>query len=382
MEHLNHFLCRVILVTLLLSFFTLNATAAPTTASSGSSNADHEILVIGGGPSGLSALSALARVRRKAILFDSGEYRNIATRHMHDVIGNDGTIPAVFRQTAREQIAKYPTVEMINATITSIESVNNGSFFIATDSTGQNYTGRKVVIGSGLKDLIPDTPGLQQLWGKGVFWCPWCDGYEHRDQPMGLLGPLGSTVSSALELTTLNTDVVAYVNGTQTDDGIAALAQKFPDWEAILSGLGVTIDNRTISSITRLNVMPSGLDLTDLTDSPGGGYWDAETGTEYDSFSIRFSDNSTAQRSAFLCSFPTTQASDLGTKLGVQLVSNKLAGNITTDMQTNVPGVYAVGDANNDGSTNVPHAMWSGKNAAVAIHSESPSFARCLHFQQ
>lgn len=327
------------------------------------SNLEYDVLVVGGGPSGLSALSGLARIRRRAILFDSGAYRNIATRHMHDVIGNDGTIPAVFREKARSQIAKYPTVEMINATISSIENVNNGSYFVATDSNGQNYTGRKVILGTGMKDIIPDSPDLKQLFGKGVFWCPWCDGYEHRDQPIGLISNLSLVMNHVLDLPTLYNDIAVYVNGTYTDESVAALSATHPGWLEQLSAYNITVDNRTISSITRLNVTGP----VNSTELPDGSAFDAETDTEYDRFLLTFSDQSTVERSAFLVVFPTSQASELGSQLGVKIENDKLMGNLTTKMKTNVAGVWAVGDANSDGSTNVPHAMWSGKAAAVNV---------------
>lgn len=131
---------------------------------------DYDVLVVGGGPSGLSALSGLARVRRTAILLDSGVYRNAATRHMHDVIGNDGTVPAVFRAKAREGILRYPSVSIVNTTVSKIESVNNGSYFVATDLAGRSYKTRKVILGTGLKDILPDTPDVSTLWGQGMYW--------------------------------------------------------------------------------------------------------------------------------------------------------------------------------------------------------------------
>ncbi|KAI5239937.1 hypothetical protein E4T43_06440 [Aureobasidium subglaciale] len=319
-----------------------------------STKPDYDVLVIGGGPAGLSATSGLGRVRRRTIMFDSGVYRNNKTRHMHDVIGNDGTIPAVFRAKAREQILHYPTVEMYNTTIANITSLNNGTYFVAVDNAGRQFTGRRVILATGLTDVMPTTPGVAENFGKGIYWCPWCDGYEHRDQPFGILGPLSESIGAVLEVLTLNRNVVIFANGTDNAEEAAKLDQNRPEWKQTLSTLGVQIDNRTITSITRLQ--------------DGSNVQDESHTAEYDMFEVNFVDGSAVKRSAFITNFPTRQTSDLGVQMGVTLDGVAMA--VDSAKRTNVPGVFAVGDANNDGSTNVPHAMWSGKKSAVFLHVE------------
>lgn len=245
---------------------------------------------------------------------------------------------------------------MLNATVTSIaRGQHNGSFFTAVDSTGRTYTGRKVVLATGLVDVLPTTPGVAEIWSQGLYWCPWCDGFEHRDQPFGILGPLRAVLHSVLEMESLNADIIAFVNGTYTTDQISLAAQQSPTWLQQLAAYNVTIDNRTIASIDRLQ---DGA----MVNSPAQD-------VEYDEFRVRFTDNATVLRSAFIGNFPSVQRSMLGVELGVAMVGNKML--VDADgMRTQVAGVFAVGDANSDNSTNVPHAMWSGKRAAVAIHGE------------
>lgn len=91
-----------------------------------------------------------------------------------------GTPPAAFRNQARKQIERYPTAHFSNSTVTSVESVGDENFtiFNVIDNTGSHYSARKVVIATGLRDVLPSTPGISAAWGKGLFWCPWCDGYE------------------------------------------------------------------------------------------------------------------------------------------------------------------------------------------------------------
>ncbi|KAH8434598.1 NAD(P)/FAD-dependent oxidoreductase [Aspergillus melleus] len=320
---------------------------------------DYEVMVIGGGPAGLSALSGLSRVQRKTVLFDSGEYRNAPTRNMHDVIGNDGTVPSEFRGLAREQISKYTTASFVDKKITSVTPVTdhstNTSYFNATDADGAVYSARKLILGTGLVDVLPSTPGLQEAWGKGVYWCPWCDGYEHRDQPFGILGALPDVVGSVLEVYTLNTDIIAFLNGTHTPAAEAALAEKYPNWKQQLETYNVRLENASIASFERIQ---NGADHTD------------DKGHQFDIFRVHFTNGSSVDRNAFITNYPSVQRSQIPTSLGLAMKDGKIDTSINPGMRTSLPGVFAIGDCNSDGSTNVPHAMFSGKRAAVFLHVE------------
>ncbi|ROV98354.1 hypothetical protein VMCG_07179 [Cytospora schulzeri] len=321
----------------------------------------YDAIVIGGGPSGLSALSGLARVRRNVLLIDSGEYRNNATRHMHDVIGMDGVTPAYYRWLARKLLADYDTVTMTNGTVTKIEAQdsNNTSFTVqATLPSGEKtLSARKIVLATGLKDDIPDTPGLQENWGKGIYWCPWCDGHEHEFQSLGLLASLDDVAELVREVSTLNFDVVAFVNGTDTPEARSATDESFPGWEDYLELAEVTVYNQTISSITRLR------DGSDPDADPS-----LPSVAEYDLFRVDLDDGTSVRRAAFFVSFPDEQRSSVGADLGVTLYGGRLFADQSKGFLTNVPGVYAVGDANSNNITNVPSAIFTGKRAAVYLH--------------
>ncbi|KAL2811307.1 hypothetical protein BJX63DRAFT_276738 [Aspergillus granulosus] len=320
---------------------------------------DFDVIVVGGGPAGLSAISAFSRVRRTCALFDSHQYRNDPTREMHDVIGNDGTPPALFRAAAREQISNYSTASFIDTTITSITPIPNDytTLFRTTDNTGAEYTARKIVLATGLIDLLPNTPGLVEGFGKGIFWCPWCDGYEHRDQPFGILGSLGHIVSSVLEVTTLNSDIIAFVNGTYTDSEVTALESNYPDWRAQIAAYNVRIENRTIESFTRLQ--------------DGGEVQNEAHDQQIDIFQVNFTEGEPVIRNAFLTNFGTAQRSSLPYDLNLAMTEDgKIDTSSYSGMRTSLAGVFAVGDCNSDGSTNVPHAMFSGKRAGVYGHVE------------
>ncbi|KAJ8121848.1 hypothetical protein ONZ43_g1804 [Nemania bipapillata] len=324
----------------------------------------YDAVIVGGGPAGLSALSGLARVRRNVLLIDSGEYRNDPTRHMHDVIGNDGLSPAFFRWKARNQLAYYQSVSMVNGTVTKIDvaganSTADAPFTVrATFPSGEIATvgAKGVILATGLSDIIPSTPGVIQNWGKGIFWCPWCDGNEHADQPLGILSDLNEAASLVQEISTLNSNIIAFVNGTNTPEMRAATDTKFPGWEQYLELRNITVENRTIASLVR------------LADGGANEHPEAPTFPEHDLFRVDFTEGPSVERAAFFASFPNKQHSNVGADMGVRLDGGRLAADGARGLMTNIPGVYAIGDANADNVTNVPHAMFSGKRAAVFLH--------------
>lgn len=343
----------------LVCLLPLLASAVP--VADNSPRIDYDAIIVGGGPAGLSALSGLARVRRKVLLIDSGVYRNGATRHMHDLIGNDGLQPAYHRWLARQQISYYGTVTMTNGTVSKIQPEQNNTYFTVTGKypgdKDISFTARKIVLATGLRDLIPGTPGLAESWANGVYWCHWCDGHEHADQALGLLGPLTSVPGTVRESLTLNKDIVAFVNGTDTPANREATEKSSPRWREYLKLHKVQVENRTIASFERLR------DGSDKAADPS-----LPTHPEHDLFRVHFTDGESTTREAFVASFKEEQYSSLGKDLGVSMCGDKLCTDSAKGLVTSVPGVYAVGDCNSDNVTNIPHALFSGKRTAVYLH--------------
>ncbi|EME39761.1 hypothetical protein DOTSEDRAFT_74609 [Dothistroma septosporum NZE10] len=327
--------------------------------------ADYDAIIVGGGPSGLAAASGLGRVRRNVLLVDSGEYRNNATRHAHDIIGYDGVTPAWLRFSARQQIGHYDTIALVNGTVTDIQpeqSANGTTLFTVSITYPENkpvtFTTRKIVLGTGMKDILPETPGIEENWGKGIFWCPWCDGTEHADQALGILAELSSAVTTIREILTLNTDIVLFVNGTDTPEYRAEADLALPGWERYLQLHDVKLENRSISSVTRLRDGATPFADPSLPTNP-----------EHDLFQVDFTEGGESiLRNAFLADFPSEQKSTLGQDVGVQLLGTKLSANSSKGLATNIDGIYAIGDANSDNITNVPHAFFTGKRTAVYLH--------------
>lgn len=272
-----------------------------------------------------------------------------------------GVTPAYYRWAARKQISHYKTVTMVNGTVTDIQPEKDNAYFTVTgDYEGGHkitYTARKVVLATGVKDILPNTPGLQENFGNGIYWCPWCDGHEHADQQLGLLGKLPSVPGTVREIITLNKDIMAFTNGTNTDEAQAETEKKNPKYKEYLKLKNVVVDDRTISSIERLR---NGSDPSADPSLP--------THPEHDLFQINFETGDPVKRSAFLTSFSTDQASTLAEEIGASLEGGKIVVNASKGLETSVKAVYAIGDANNDGATNVPYALFSGKRTAVFLH--------------
>lgn len=277
-----------------------------------------------------------------------------------------GVTPAYFRWLARQKLAYYNTVSMTNGTVTNITAHNTTypSFTVeATLPSGQtSLTARSVILATGIRDILPDTPGIADAWARGIYWCPWCDGNEHADQPMGLLSDLAGVAKSYFEISTLNSDVIAFVNGTDTPENRDKANKAYPGWEQYFQEKNVTILNETILSITRLK------DGYNPNQDPS-----IPTEPEYDLFRIDLAGGISLERSVFFADFDSELRSNLGEKMGVTLVGRPahLFADQQLGMQTNIPFLFAVGDANADNSTNVPHAMYTGKRSAVQLQGES-----------
>ncbi|MGG3281578.1 NAD(P)/FAD-dependent oxidoreductase [Paenibacillus solani] len=141
-----------------------------------------DVVIIGGGPAGLSAALVLGRARKDVVLIDEGKPRNKVTRETHGFLTRDGIGPAEFRSIAREQISAYPSVRFVQDTAVGVTGVD-GDFQITTGD-GTVYRSKKLLFTVGKKDSPLDINGLADVYGKSAFVCPYCDGWELRDQPL------------------------------------------------------------------------------------------------------------------------------------------------------------------------------------------------------
>jgi thioredoxin reductase len=143
----------------------------------------YDVLIIGAGPAGLAVATGLARQLYKTVVFDSGIYRNARATHMHNVLGFDHIPPSQFRAKARtDLLARYAeTVSFVDGAVLSVQPIaDEKKLFRAAHELGTEYIGRRVVIATGVHDIMDSIPGYQDCWARGIFHCLFCHGYEER----------------------------------------------------------------------------------------------------------------------------------------------------------------------------------------------------------
>ncbi|KAK8865846.1 hypothetical protein IAR55_000994 [Kwoniella newhampshirensis] len=148
------------------------------------------LLVIGGGPAGLSAAAMFSRLRRSCLIYDSGSYRNATTLHSHTISGYEGVDPAIYRQTLRGQLKDWYSekTEWRKGKIVSLLKVEGGEGgFEAIDEEGREIKAKKVILATGVKDRLPDIPGMAEQWGRRVIHCIFCHGTETAKHPFAFL---------------------------------------------------------------------------------------------------------------------------------------------------------------------------------------------------
>ncbi len=189
-----------------------------------------DAIVIGGGPAGLQATLTLGRMHRDVLLLDSGTYRNATVEHMQNFITHDGRDPAELRRLARKDIAAYDTAEIREGTVDSVRRAGDGFEVIVGDEV---LATRKIVLATGVRDTLPDIPGVAEAWGREIAHCPYCHGHELAGERVAILGTERAEHLSALlgniasELIVLEEDAVLEVERTNF-------------------GLRITLDDETI----------------------------------------------------------------------------------------------------------------------------------------
>ena len=143
-----------------------------------------DVIVVGGGPAGLNAALVLGRCRRKVLLFDDGKPRNAVSHALHGFLSRDGIAPAELRAIAGEQLAPYTSVVVDEARVVDVARTDTG--FSVRTGDGRSFRTRKLLLSAGVVDTLPDQPGFRELYGVAVFHCPYCDGWEMRDQPLAV----------------------------------------------------------------------------------------------------------------------------------------------------------------------------------------------------
>jgi thioredoxin reductase len=293
-----------------------------------SMNSEWDCVVIGGGAAGLSAALVLGRARRRTLVIDAGAQSNLAAHGIGGLLGFDGTPPEQLYALGREQLQAYPSVAFRTGEVTHAD----GGFAIEL-ADGTRERSRTLLLAAGMDYRTPDIAGLAELWGRSVFHCPFCHGWEVRDAPLAVVGTGERAVHSALLLRGWTDDVVVLGNGPAGLDE----AQR-----AHLAAAGIPVDERVI----------------DRFRSDGG-----------ELVAIDFADGGSLARRGALVAATLHPRSDLVTQLGVETAAtplNTAAVVVDAFQRTSVPGVFAAGDLG-AGMPQVAAAVASGNLAGAAV---------------
>jgi thioredoxin reductase len=264
----------------------------------------YDVLIVGGGPAGLSAAMALGRGRKRVLLCDAGPRRNAAAVHVHNFITRDGVPPGEFRRIARAELSRYANVDTREEPVISINGAS-GAFDVGFSSG--SIRARRVLLCTGVIDELPDIDGFRELWGASIFQCPYCHGWEVQDQRFAYLAANTEALTFALFLRGWTRDVVALTHATfDVADGVR---------EKLASG-GVTIEERPIRRLLSYHGRLTRIELGD------GTFLDRDV----------------------VFAHPPQRQVDLVSAVGVALDDKGFVQVNETTRETSIPGIYAAGD--------------------------------------
>jgi thioredoxin reductase len=289
-----------------------------------------DVGIIGGGPAGMNAALVLGRARKSVVVIDEGRPRNRVTRETHGFLTRDGITPSEFRRIAREQIHAYPTVSFVEESAVAV-SGNDGDFQITT-ALGTTYRCKKLLFAAGMKDLPVDINGLSAVYGKSAFVCPYCDGWELRDQQLIVIVKSAKALHMAKMLAGWTTNYTICTNGPD----------EWPDGHREeLKQHNIPVFESPIERIKSNEGMVSQVVLADGTILPCTGIFFAPK---------------------------LAAGTDLPQTLGCQITE---AGAVIVDAfgKTNVPGIYGAGDAASEMYQAISAASL-GALAGVGINNE------------
>lgn len=285
-----------------------------------------DVIVVGGGPAGLSAGLLLGRSRRRAVIVDGDKPRNAQSHAAHSFLTRDGIAPHDLRRIGRDELATYPSIEMRAAEISDART--DGSGFVVALSDGSELAARRLILATGVRDLLPDIDGLSERYGRSVFPCPYCDGWEQRDRPLAVLGEPATAEAQAMMIQHWSRDLILLTHGEPMDsDAIERLER---------AGVTVLTDR-----IARLD---------------GDGDRLAR---------IYLSTGEVLARQGMFLRPAIQPRNELAQRLGCELIEDgMIPGLIRVDatQQTTVPGVYAVGDV----ATPMQHISGAVASGAMA----------------
>lgn len=289
-----------------------------------------DVIIIGGSYAGLSAAMALGRSMRNVLIIDSGLPCNRQTPHSHNFITQDGEKPNVIAEKAKAQVLNYDTVKFHSGLVVSGKKVERG--FVINTERGEVFKAKKLIFATGIKDAMPDIKGFSECWGISVIHCPYCHGYEFRDQKTGIMA-----------------------NGDKAFH-ITSLVNNLTDNITILTSGKAEFDTAQMATLNKYNIKVVEKEISEV---------------EHENGHIKnmiFKDDSKINFNAVYAAIPFKQHSDIPIVLGCELTEQ---GYIRIDMfqKTTVAGIFACGD-NSAMMRSVANAVYSGNLTGAMVNKE------------
>lgn len=287
--------------------------------------------MVGGGAAGLSAALTLGRARQRTLLIDAGEPSNRTAEGMGALLGYDGRPPEQLNSAGRDELSKYSTVEIRSGRVTG-GTVNDGGFDLELEA-GSRESARNVLLAMGSDYRPPQVRGVLERWGRSVFHCPFCHGWEVRDKALGVLDPSPRGAERALLLRFWSDDVTLFTNG---ESGME------PEDVDRLTQAKVSIEESVVLELRG--------------DAPALE-------------AVVFEDGAHRACEGLLVPAPMFQRSSLAEQLGARLTKDAPIESVEVDamFRTSVPGLYAAGDASATAPPSVATAIAAGSTAAKTI---------------
>lgn len=290
----------------------------------------YEVIIIGGSYSGLSAAMALGRASRKTLVIDAGEPCNRQTPHSHNFITHDGEVPAFISAKAKEQVLAYPAVTFIEDR--ALKGIKTETGFDITTQSGKTFSTKKLLLATGVKDVMPDINGFAECWGISVIHCPYCHGYEVKGEKTALManGPIAEHFLPLLLQWTK--ELTLFTNGKSTvNEEVAAKFRKH----------NIEIIETELESVQH-----------------NKGYME----------SITLKDGSIHHFKVMYAKIPAVQHTFIPEDLGIKLNDSGLI-EVDEFKRTNIPDVFASGDCTSMGRA-VIMAAEAGTRAGVTINND------------
>lgn len=289
-----------------------------------------DVIIIGGSYSGLSAAMTLGRSLRKVLVIDAGKPCNRQTPHSHNFLTQDGKAPAEIAAIAKSQVEQYDTVTFLAGL--AVEGKKTDSGFEIKTEKGELFESKKLIFASGIKDILPEIPGFAECWGISVIHCPYCHGYEVRNEKTGILANGEFAYEFGKMITNWTKDLILFTNGKSTLTN---------EQSSVLLSKNIKIVETTIKEIQHQKCHLQSLKLTD---------------------------GSSVSLKALYAKPDFEQNSSIITNIGCELKTN---GYLEVDQlqKTTVLGVFACGDSTNM-FRSVAFAASSGTMAGAACNKE------------